>query len=80
LSRHLATLNGFPEAAGVVADDGHVLVTNRGAAGLSWIDARTLETRAVLDTGPRPNGVALVSHDWRRSRASATRPAVPNSK
>src|SRR5438132_13423188 len=61
-SRHLATLNGFPEAAGVVADDGHVLVTNRGAAGLAWIDARTLETRAVLDTGPRPNGVAPGSH------------------
>ena len=61
-SRHLATLDGFPEAAGVVADEGHVLVTNRGAASLAWIDAHTLETRAVFNTGPRPNGVAIVSH------------------
>lgn len=60
--RHIATLNGFPEAAGVVADGGQVLVTNRGAASLAWIDARTLETRAVLETAPRPNGVAIVSH------------------
>ncbi len=54
--RHLSTLQGFPEAAGVVGDEGQVLVTNRGAAGLAWIDAHTLETRSVLDTGPRPNG------------------------
>jgi hypothetical protein len=60
-SRHLATLHGFPEAAGVVADEGQVLITNRGAAGLAWIDAHTLETRAVFDTGVRPNGVAIVS-------------------
>ena len=60
--RHLATLDGFPEAAGVVADEGHVLVTNRGAASLAWIDAHTLETRAVFNTGARPNGVAIVSH------------------
>ena len=33
---HLAALEGFPEAAGVVADAGHVLVTNRGAASLAW--------------------------------------------
>src|SRR5215211_2284800 len=59
---HLATLDGFPEAAGVVADAGQVLVTNRGAASLAWVDGRTLETRTVLDTGPRPNGVAIVSH------------------
>jgi DNA-binding beta-propeller fold protein YncE len=58
---HVATLKGFPEAAGVVADDGQVLVTNRGAASLAWVDGRTLETRAVMDTGPRPNGVAIVS-------------------
>src|SRR5437016_3914304 len=61
-SRHLATLDGFPEAAGVVADEGRVLVTNRGAASLVCIDASTLETRFMFDTGPRPNGVALVSH------------------
>jgi hypothetical protein len=59
--RHIATLPGFPEAAGVVADDGIVLVTNRGAASLSWVDARSLETRAVFKTGPRPNGVAIVA-------------------
>jgi DNA-binding beta-propeller fold protein YncE len=59
--KHIATLPGFPEAAGVVADDGQVLVTNRGAASLAWVDARTLETRAVFKTGPRPNGVAIVA-------------------
>lgn len=59
--RHLATLEGFSEPAGVVAEGGDVLVTNRGAASLAWIAADTLETRAVLDTGWRPNGVALVS-------------------
>ena len=59
--RHLATLDGFPEPAGVVAEDGDVLVTNRGAASVAWISARTLETRAVLETGVRPNGVALVA-------------------
>jgi DNA-binding beta-propeller fold protein YncE len=60
-NQHIATLRGFPEAAGVVADKGHVLVTNRGGASVAWVDARTLETRTVLDTGPRPNGVAIVS-------------------
>src|ERR1700730_16615827 len=55
-NRHVATLYGFPEAAGVVAGEGRVLVTNRGSASLAWVDARTLETRTVLDTGPRPNG------------------------
>jgi DNA-binding beta-propeller fold protein YncE len=60
-SRHLATLHGFSEAAGVVADEGQVLITNRGAARLAWIDAHTLETCAVFDTGVRPNGVAIVS-------------------
>jgi DNA-binding beta-propeller fold protein YncE len=60
-SRHVATLRGFPEAAGVVAGDGSVLVTNRGSASLAWVDARTLETRTVLNTAPRPNGVAIVS-------------------
>lgn len=51
----------FPEAAGVVAGEGCVLVTNRGSASLAWVDARTLETRIVLNTAPRPNGVAIVS-------------------
>jgi DNA-binding beta-propeller fold protein YncE len=58
--RHLATLDGFAEAAGVVADGGRVFVTNRGAAELAWVDARTLKTNAVFKTGPRPNGVAIV--------------------
>jgi DNA-binding beta-propeller fold protein YncE len=60
-SLHVATLRGFPEAAGVVAGKGSVLVTNRGSANLAWVDARTLETRTVLDTGSRPNGAAIVS-------------------
>ncbi len=59
--RHVATLPGFPGAAGVVADDGIVLVTNRGAASLAWVDATSLETRAVFRTGPKPNGVAIAS-------------------
>jgi DNA-binding beta-propeller fold protein YncE len=58
-SRHVATLSGFPEAAGVVAHDGNVLVTNRGAASLAWLDAATLQTRFVSPTAPRPNGVAI---------------------
>jgi DNA-binding beta-propeller fold protein YncE len=59
--RHIATLDGFPEAAGVVADAGQVLVTNRGRAELAWVDAQTLKTRAVFETGVRPNGVAIVA-------------------
>src|SRR6266704_996535 len=51
-NRHLATLQGFPGAAGVVAGKGSVLVTNRGGASLAWVDAQTLETRTVLNTGP----------------------------
>ena len=58
--RHVATLPGFPEAAGVVADDGQVIVTNRGAASVAWIDARSMKTRSVVETGARPNGVAIV--------------------
>lgn len=59
--RHVATLPGFKEAAGVVADDGIVLVTNRGAASLAFVDAISLETRAVFKTGPKPNGIAIAS-------------------
>jgi DNA-binding beta-propeller fold protein YncE len=59
--KHIATLQGFPEAAGVVADDGVVLVTNRGAASLAIVDAHSLKTRTVFKTGPKPNGVAIVS-------------------
>lgn len=60
-SRHVATLRGFPEAAGVAAGEGCVLVTNRGSSSAAWVDARTLETRSVLNTAPRPNGAAIVS-------------------
>jgi hypothetical protein len=59
ISRHVATLRTFPEAAGVVANKGCVLVTNRGGTSLTYVDARSLETRIVLDTAPRPNGVAI---------------------
>jgi hypothetical protein len=61
-SHHLTSLPGFPEAAGVVADAGQVLVTNRGAAQLAWVDSDTLEMRGILATAPRPNGVAIVPH------------------
>ena len=57
---HIATLPGFPGAAGAVADEGEVLVTNRGSASLAWLDASTLQTKAVLETGARPNGAAIV--------------------
>jgi hypothetical protein len=57
---HVATLPDFPEAAGVVVDQGQVLVTNRGAATLGWIDAEALSCRADFGTDPRPNGIAFV--------------------
>jgi len=58
--KHVATLPGFPGVAGAVCDDGEVLVTNRGAASLAWIDATTFKTKAVFETGARPNGAAIV--------------------
>jgi len=60
--RHMATLPGFPGVAGAVADNGEVLVTNRGAASVTWLNAATFETKAVLKTGARPNGAAIVGH------------------
>jgi hypothetical protein len=59
--KHLATLPGFAGAAGAVADNGEILVTNRGAASVAWLDAATLETKGVFETGSRPNGAAIVS-------------------
>jgi YVTN family beta-propeller protein len=59
--RHIATLPGFPGAAGAVADDGQVLVTNRGSASIALLDAGTLETRATYKTGGRPNGAVIVA-------------------
>jgi YVTN family beta-propeller protein len=58
--RHVATLPGFPGVAGAVADDGEILVTNRGSASISWLDAGTLKTKSTLKTGARPNGAAIV--------------------
>src|SRR5882672_3810420 len=59
--KHIATLPGFPGAAGAVADDGQILVTNRGSASIAWLDAGTLETRALFKTGARPNGAVIVA-------------------
>jgi hypothetical protein len=58
--RQIATLPGFDGVAGVVADEGQVFVTNRGAATAALLDADTLETVAVFKTGARPNGAAIV--------------------
>jgi DNA-binding beta-propeller fold protein YncE len=58
--KHIATLSGFPGVAGAVADDGEILLTNRGAASIAWLDGASYETRAVFTTGPRPNGAAIV--------------------
>ncbi|HMA71970.1 MAG TPA: hypothetical protein VKP67_10850 [Xanthobacteraceae bacterium] len=57
--QHVRALSGFPGAAGVVVDDGQVLVTNRRSATLAWLDAHTLATRGIFQTAPRPNGVAI---------------------
>src|SRR5438128_895235 len=59
--KHLATLPGFPGAAGAVADDGQILVTNRGSASIAWLDAGSLETRGTWKTGGRPNGAVIVA-------------------
>jgi hypothetical protein len=59
-ARHVATLPGFPGAAGAVADDGEILVTNRAGASLAWLDAATFRAKSLLATGARPNGAAIV--------------------
>jgi YVTN family beta-propeller protein len=59
--RHIATLPGFPGAAGAVVDDGQVLVTNRGSASLALLNATTLKTEATFKTGARPNGAAILA-------------------
>src|SRR6267378_1168815 len=59
--KHIATLPGFPSVAGAVADDGQILVTNRGSASIALLDAGTLETRATFKTGGRPNGAVVVA-------------------
>ncbi|MET3299012.1 YncE family protein [Bradyrhizobium diazoefficiens] len=57
---HIATLPGFPAVAGAVADDGEVLTTNRGAATITWLDAKTYDIKGVFPSGPRPNGAAIL--------------------
>ncbi len=59
--KHIATLPGLPGVAGAVADDGQVLVTNRGSASVALIDVGTLETLALFKTGGRPNGAVIVA-------------------
>lgn len=59
--RHIATLPGFPGVAGAVADDGHILVTNRGSASVALLDANSLKTQATFKTGVRPNGAVIVA-------------------
>ena len=59
--KHLATLQGFPGVAGAVADNGQILVTNRGSASVALLDASSLETRAKYKTGGRPNGAVIVA-------------------
>src|SRR5260221_14542602 len=51
-SRHLATLVGFPEAAGVPAGAGWVPGTNRRAGPPALGDRRNLETRHCCGSGP----------------------------
>ncbi|WP_050423310.1 YncE family protein [Bradyrhizobium tropiciagri] len=58
--RHIATVPGFPGVAGAVVDDGEVLLTNRGSASIAWMSAESFKTEAVFETGPRPNGAAIV--------------------
>lgn len=52
----IATLSGFPG----VADESEIFTTNRGAASVTWLDAASLETKATFETGPRPNGAAVI--------------------
>lgn len=59
--RHEATLPRFPEAAGVVVAGGTVLISNRGAASITTVDAATLAIGVTHATAERPNGVALAA-------------------
>jgi YVTN family beta-propeller protein len=59
--RHIATLPGFPGAAGAVVEDGQVLVTNRGSASVALLNAETLKTEATFKTGARPNGAVILA-------------------
>src|SRR6476620_7339499 len=59
--KHLATLPGFPGVAGAVADNGLILVMNRGSAHDALLDANTLEPRLKNKTGGRPNGAVIIA-------------------
>src|SRR5829696_8078949 len=79
--KHIATLAGFPQVAGVVAEDGTVLVTNRGAASLACVNAFTLKRRPfskpVLDRMAWPwchSGV------WRSPPALEMKARAPSSR
>src|SRR5258705_12702330 len=54
--RHIATLPGFPGAAGAVADDGQILVTNRGSASIALLDARTWKRAPRTRLAGAPKG------------------------
>ena len=85
--RHVATLPGFPGAAGAVADDGEILVTNRGSASLAWVDAATLKTRSVLSDrraaercGHRQTPLARDRRLHRRRERVADTAGVPSQR
>ena len=70
--KHVATLAGFPEAAGVVADEGQVLVTNRGCG--EPVMGRCQEPRHTGGIRHRPPGPmalpSLPGESWRLRPAS----------
>ena len=59
--RHLATLPGFPGVAGAVADDGQILITNRGSASIAVARCRHAGDARHYKTGGRPNGAMIVA-------------------
>jgi len=58
---HRATLPGFPDVAGAVADCGQIIVTNRSSASIALLDASILKTQATFKTGARPNGAVIIA-------------------
>ena len=57
--RHLATLPGFPGAAGAVADDGQILVTNRGSTPFTFQGALVPPETTVRVPTPCGGGVTF---------------------
>jgi DNA-binding beta-propeller fold protein YncE len=64
--RHVATLPGFPEAAGVVADHGIVLVTT--AERQVWLGSMQSASKRRPSSRPDPNRMV-----WRLRRRKASR-------